>query len=224
MPTVVKSDIQIQTDVHAELLWDSRVNATAVGVEVDKGVVTLTGTVESYAKKLAAREAAHRVAGVLDVADNVQIRYPGATPLSDTDIAQAVRQALTWDVFVPEERIQSTVTQGMVVLDGDVDRWNQRGDAERAIRNLRGVRGVIDNLRVVGPKIEAHVVREAIEQALERRAEREAKRVGVQVADGTVMLSGNVRSWAEEQAVVQAVAHAPGVHTVRNELHIDRFA
>lgn len=224
MQTHVKNDAQIQREVLAELLWDSRVAAPDVGVEVDKGVVTLTGTVDSYAEKLAAREAAHRVTGVLDVADDIQVKLPSSMQVTDTDIAQAVRHALTWDVFVPESRMSSTVTNGFVTLEGEVDRWSQRADAERAVRNLRGVKGVVDDLRVIGPKVDTHAVRNAIEQALERRAEREARRIDVQVKDDTVTLSGNVHSWAEAQALIQAVSHAPHVRSVKNELHIDPFA
>ena len=118
-----RNDEEIQKSVLDELKWDGRVLATDVGVEVDKGVVTLTGTVESYAKRVAAQEASHRVRGVLDVANDIQIRVPESTGRTDTEIAQAVRQALEWNVFVPQERIHSTVSEGLVTLTGTVDRW-----------------------------------------------------------------------------------------------------
>lgn len=219
-----KTDAQIQQDVLDELKWDTRVEATDVGVEVDKGVVTLTGTVSSYAKRLAAREAAHRVAGVLDVADDIEVNVPGAARHTDTEIAQAVRQALVWNTFVPEEHIRSTVTDGIVTLEGQVERWSQRADAEQAIRNLRSVKGVLNNLTVAGQRTEAQSIRKAIERALERRIEREAREIKVQVHDGTVTLSGNVHSWNEQQAVIRAAQHAPGVHAVKDELRIDLFA
>ena len=103
------SDTEIQQEVMLELRWDSRVEATDVGVEVHDGVVTLTGTVDSYVKMLAAAEAAHRVAGVLDVANDLTIKLPGFGARTDTEIAQAVRQALEWDPLVPDKHIQSTV-------------------------------------------------------------------------------------------------------------------
>ena len=118
-----RNDEEIQKSVLDELKWDGRVLATDVGVEVNKGVVTLTGSVESYAKRVAAQEAAHRVRGVLDVANDIQIRVPESTGRTDTEIAQAVRQALEWNVFVPQERIHSTVSEGLVTLTGTVDRW-----------------------------------------------------------------------------------------------------
>jgi osmotically-inducible protein OsmY len=109
---IKKTDTQIHHDVLEELKWDSRVDETEVGVEVDKGVVTLTGTVTSWAKRMAAEEAARRVIGVLDIANDIKIKVPGGLTRTDTEIAQAVRHALQWDVFVPDEKITSTVAAG----------------------------------------------------------------------------------------------------------------
>jgi len=220
----VKSDAQIHQDVLRELRWDSRVDETEVGVQVDQGVVTLTGTVASYAKKLAAQDAAHRVTGVLDVADDVRVKVPGSLGRTDTEIAQAVRHALEWDVLVPDTRITSTVTDGWVTLEGGVDRLRECADAERAVRYLRGVHGVHNKLVVRPPTVQPERVREVIEDALERSAEHEVKRIQVQVSDGTVTLTGRVRSYAEKRAVMGAVSHAPGVHTVQDHLRIDPYA
>lgn len=121
MTTTKKSDSQIQQDVLQELRWDPRVDAAEVGVQVKDGVVTLTGEIGSLAKRLAAREAAHRVAGVLDVADDLVVKLPGAMRRTDDELARTVRQALEWDAFVPDRRIRSTVSNGWVTLQGDVD-------------------------------------------------------------------------------------------------------
>jgi osmotically-inducible protein OsmY len=221
---VTKSDSQVQMNVLNELRWDSRIRATEVGVEVEEGIVTLSGNVDSYAKKLAARQAAHRVTGVLDVADEIEVVIPGDGTRTDADIAEAVRSALKWHVLVPDERIQTTVSNGWVTLDGEVDRWTQRTDTETAIRDLQGVRGVTNLIRIMAARVDPAVVRTSIEQALERRAEREAGRLLIQVDDGTVTLSGNVHDWAEEQEIVQVASHAPGVRSVKSELHIDLFS
>ena len=220
----VKSDTQIHQDVLRELRWDSRVHDTEVGVEVDQGVVTLTGTVESYAKKLAAQEAAHRVTGVLDVADDIRVKVPGSLGRTDTEIAQAVRHTLEWDVLVPDTRITSTVADGWVTLEGSVDLLREREDAERAVRHLLGVRGVQNKLVIRPPTVKPERVREVIEDALERSAEHEVKRIQVLVSDGTVTLTGRVRSYAEKRAVMGAVSHTPGVHTVTDHLRIDPYA
>jgi osmotically-inducible protein OsmY len=221
---MMKSDEQIHQDVLRELRWDSRVNDTEVGVEVDQGIVTLTGTVASYARRLAAQEAAHRVTGVLDVANDIRVKVLGSEGRTDMEIAQAVRQALVWEVLVPDTRITSTVTDGWVTLEGSVDRIRERDDAERAIRYLQGVHGVRNKLVVRPPTVQSERVREVIEDALERCAAREAKRIRVQVSDGMVTLTGRVHSYAEKRAVLGAVSHAPGVHTVTEHLRIEPYA
>jgi osmotically-inducible protein OsmY len=221
LTTGTKSDRQIQQDVLRELRWDSRVEETEVGVEVHEGIVTLTGTLESYAKKLAAREAAHRVVGVLDVADDIQIKAPGSLGRTDTEIARAVRSALEWDAFVPDQRIHSTVTEGFVTLEGAVATLREKEDAEAAVRNLTGVRGVRNALLVAAVRADPARLRESIEEALERRAAREAERIRVGVEDGTVTLEGKVRTWPEKTAILGTVGHAPGVREVRDKLTVN---
>ncbi len=216
-----KSDAQIHHDVLEELKWDSRVDETEVGVQVDGGVVTLTGTVTSWAKRLAAQDAARRVIGVLDVANDIEVKARGGFARTDTEIAQAVRRTLEWDVFVPDEKITSTVTDGWVTLEGAVERWRQREDAERAVRNLTGVKIVVNKITVTQAKPVTEDVRKAIEQALERRAEREARHIGVDVRDGTVTLTGPVHSWAERKSVVAAARFTPGVHVVEDHLRTE---
>jgi osmotically-inducible protein OsmY len=218
---IKKTDTQIHHDVLEELKWDSRIDETEVGVEVDKGVVTLTGTVASWAKRMAAEEAARRVIGVLDIANDIKIKVPGGLTRTDTEIAQAVRHALQWDVFVPDEQITSTVADGWVTLDGIVESWSERADAERAIRNMAGVKGVVNKITVTPTKFVTADVRKAIEQALERRAEREAKRIRVEVRNGVATLTGSVHSWAERKSVVAAARFTPGVRDVKDELRTE---
>src|SRR5687767_1100126 len=143
-----RTDAEIQQAVLRELKWDTRIHETEVGVEVDAGIVTLTGTVSDYGKRFVAQEAAHRVAGVLDVANDIQVKVPGTAGRTDTEIAGAVRHALEWDFRVPDERIQSTVSEGSVTLEGEVDYWSQREDAEKAIRNLACVRGINNRIEI----------------------------------------------------------------------------
>jgi len=216
-----KTDAEIQQDVLRELKWDTRVDETDVGVSVDKGVVTLSGTVSSWGKRHAAAEAAHRLRGVLDVANDIVVKAPGTPGRTDTEIAHAVRNALAWDVFVPDTRIRSTVSDGVVTLEGDVDTWTQHEDAEKAIRNLSGVRTVMNLIEVKAPRVDPAKVRKAIEEALERRAEREAKGFWFDVQDGNVKVSGTVQSWAERQAVIGAARGTPGVRNVEDKLRIE---
>lgn len=222
--TMVKTDSQVQQDVLRELRWDTRVSETEVGVEVDDGVVTLTGTVSSYVKKLAAQEAAHRVVGVRDVANDIVVKVPGTHTRTDTEIAQAVRQALEWDAAVPHARITSTVSHGWVTLEGDVSLFGEREDAERAVRRLTGVLGVSNKIAVKGARVNQAELKKAIEEALERQAEREAERIRISVEDGRVSLSGRVRSWAEKRAILGAARYAHGVRDVEDHLRIEPFA
>jgi osmotically-inducible protein OsmY len=217
----IKSDEEIQQDVFRELKWDSRVEQTEIGVELDKGIVTLTGTVDCYAKKLAAREAAHRVIGVLDVADDIQVKVPGTLKRTDTEIAHAVRHALEWDGLLPDRNIRSTVSEGRVTLEGEVSTLREKQDAERAIRFLSGVKGVNNSLSVTPSKAEPKQLRKAIEEALERRAEREAEKIRVTMEDGTVTLEGRVRTWPEKDAILGTVSHAPGVQHVTDHLSVN---
>lgn len=216
-----KQDSYTQQQVLRELKWDSRVEDQAIGVAVINGVVSLTGITDSYAKKLAAQDAAHRVAGVLDVANDIQVQIGGTKARSDAQIARAVRSALEWDVWVPEEHIKSTVSDGWVTLEGKVELLRERADAERTIRRLSGVRGVTNKIEVHPATVAADDLREAIEEALERRAEREARRIKVEVHDSQVTVSGRVRSWAEKRAILGIVNHAPGVRAVNENLFVD---
>ena len=221
----MKSDAELQRAVIAELTWDPRIEETEVGVEVDNGVVTLSGTVSSYAKRLAAREAAHRVAGVHDVANDIAVKLPGGLEPTDTEIAQAVRNALIWDALVPHERITSTVTDGWVFLEGTVDFAYQREDAARAVNRLTGVLGVTNRIILADLAVTPGEVRDEVEAALVRRAEREADRLRVTVAgDGTVTLAGAVRTWPEKRAVIGAARHTPGVRDLIDRVDIDPTA
>jgi osmotically-inducible protein OsmY len=221
---IVKSDSQIKGDVLNELKWDSRVDEADVGVQVKEGIVTLTGSVNVYARKIAAREAAHRVHGVLDVVDELQVKVPGIGARTDTDIARAVRDALEWDAFVPDEKIRSTVSLGIVTLEGAVQTWSQRADAERVVRGLAGVRGVIDQITVAAKAVDTTRLKTDIEEALERQAEREARRIGITIKDGVVLLTGRVRSWVEKETIDRVVGVAPGVRRVDDRLVVDPYS
>ena len=217
-----KSDSEIKQQVLRELKWDSRITWSEIGVEVFEGVVTLTGAVKSYAKKQAAQEAAHRINGVLDVANEIEVRPAGEFTRTDSDIALAVRHVLQWDALVPDEQIQSTVSDGWVTLEGEVDLWRERQDAETSVLRLEGVIGVINKI-TIAPRVDVEDLRGEIEAALERRADREADRLRIDVHDGAVDLFGRVHSWQEKRAVVGSISHAPGVTQIRDHLRIDPY-
>jgi osmotically-inducible protein OsmY len=218
----MKTDSEIQQAVQCELEWDSRVDHTDVGVAVRSGIVTLNGKADSWAKRIAAQEAAQRVDGVLDVANDLVVELTGTATRTDADIAQAVRHALAWNVFVPHTAIHSTVSNGQVTLEGQVEFLVQRDDAERAIEHLAGVRLVINDLVVRHPQTAPlGDVRRAIHDALERRAARESHRIRVDNRDGIVTLSGTCHTWADKKAVVGAARGTVGVRSVHDELRIE---
>ena len=218
-----RSDRDLKQRILRELKWDSRIGWASIDVRVTDGVVTLGGTVSSYAQRIAAQEAAHRVAGVLDVANDVEVRPVDAFTRTDSEIAGAVRNALEWDALVPNELITSTVSNGWVTLEGEVDFWRERTDAEHAIRRLAGVVGVTNKITIRKQEVDAKRLREEIEFALERRADREAERLRIEVNDGAVDLWGRVHSWQERRAVIGSISHAPGVTNVRDHLRIDPY-
>src|SRR6266446_5733879 len=142
MAISIRTDEAIQTDILEELKWDTRVQPNEIGVMVKDGIVTLTGWVDSYLKKMAAEEAAHRVRGVKAVANDIEVRLPGSAERTDADLAKAVLNALRWDAAIPTDKVDVTVSQGWVTLKGEVEFGFQKHDAERAVRRLSGVRGV----------------------------------------------------------------------------------
>jgi osmotically-inducible protein OsmY len=188
---LIPSDEQIQKDVLAELKWDARVQANEIGVAVKDGVVTLMGSVDSYAKRSAAEEGDHRVRGVVAVANDIEVRLPVSSERSDADIADAAVRALEWDAFVPLEKIDITVSKGWVTLKGEVAWQYEKEDAERFVRRLSEVNGVT-NFISIKPRITPSEIKAQIERALLRSIETDAKRITVEIQGTQVILKQRV--------------------------------
>lgn len=217
--SATRSDQQIQADVLAELRWEPRVQQNEIGVAVKNGVVTLTGLVDSYTKRWAAEDAAHRVRGVKAVANDIEVRLSPDDRKTDADLAAALVRALEWDALVPVEKVEVTVSKGWVTLKGEVEWQYQRDDAERVARRLTGVSGVT-NLITVKPRVSPTELKKRIEDALVRSAELDANAITVDVEGDAIILKGTVRSWAEREAAERAAWAAPGVTAVDNRITI----
>jgi osmotically-inducible protein OsmY len=218
--TMERTDTEIQKAVLEELRWDARVQPNEIGVAVKNSVVTLTGFVDSYLKKWAAEEAAHKVKGVVAVANDIEVKLPGTSERTDADIAAAVVRALEWDAFVPTDKVEVTVSKGWVTLDGELEYQFQREEAERAARRITGVRGVTNLIRVKPSKPSPSDLKKKIEDALIRNAETDAARITVEVKGSTVVLKGTVRSYAEKQEAARVAWSAPGVTSVENQITV----
>ncbi|MFI6761556.1 BON domain-containing protein [Micromonospora sp. NPDC050417] len=217
--TAIQDDTVIQRDLLAELKWEAQVQPNEVGVVVRDGVVTLTGWVDSYARRWAAERTAHRIRGVRGVANDIEVRFHGSTAPTDTDIAKAASRALDWDSFVPVEQIDVTVANGWVVLRGEVDWGYQKQAAERDLGRLSGVRGITNLISVrPGERVMPQERERDIRRALARVIEDNADKIVVRVETDTVILAGTVRSWMEREEARRVAWSAPGVREVDDQL------
>jgi len=216
--TLFKTDAQLRQDVIDEIERDWRFKPAEVGVEVDQGIVTLTGTVSSYAKLVAAADIAAEIAGTKGVANELTVRTPGIGVMNDTELASAVRTALKWDVDVPDEKLEVIVRNGAVTLKGSVDYWYQKKAAADAIVNLAGVAAVNNYITIVPPALSDRDIRVNIEKALERRLPLAARHITVDVKDGYVTLTGNVQFYGDRLQAGKAAWMAEGVRSVENKL------
>ena len=215
-----KSNTELQKNVLQELNFEPSVDAAGIGVIAKDGIVSLTGSVKSYAEEYAAVHAAERVAGVMPVTDELKVDLPAFHVRNDEDIAKAVIHALEWDVWVPVDRIKAKVADGWVTLDGEVDYYYQKTAAENAVRYLTGVKGVTNMVAIKKLAVMPSEVKANINYALRRAAEVDAERIKVDVQDDKVILRGKVASWAERSEAERAAWSAQGVRAVKDDLVI----
>lgn len=216
----MKTDLQIQQDVLDQLKWEPLLNAAEIGVSVNNGVVTLSGLVDSYAKKIAAENSAKKISGVKAVAEDIEVKIPSTQHKTDTEIAETVLHSLRWHTSIPEEKIKVEVEDGVVTLEGEVDWAYQRDAARTAVENLTGVKMVL-NATTVKPLLTIENVKRKIRAALHRSATIHGQNILVDIMGDKVILRGKVRSFAEAEDAKCAAWSAPGVTKVENDLEIE---
>jgi osmotically-inducible protein OsmY len=215
----MRSDSDIRRDVEDELGWDPDIDPTDIAVNVNNGIVTLTGFVRSYMQKYQAETDAKRVAGVIGVVNDIEVRLPGVDERPDPEIARDAIAQIKSELPYSWDRIRVIVNRGWLTLEGEVE-WNyQRERAEAAVRRIRGIKGITNSIEVK-PRVAPTEIRRKIEEALRRAAEIDASRITVETNGGQVILRGTVRSWAERQEAERAAWAAAGVTKVENRIII----
>ena len=219
----MKNDSQIQADVLLELKFNPSITHEHIGALVSNGIVTLSGTVPSYIEKLAAEKAVKRVAGVKAIIEKVEVELKGMHQKDDGDIAEAVLSHFKWNIQVPDSLIKIKVESGWVQLSGEVE-WNyQRAEAERCVRALSGIKGVVNNITLKSKNVQPEAIRQKIEEAFSREADRDAKKINIDIHGGKVTLSGTVRSYAEMDGARHAAWNTAGVTNVENNMRVTDY-
>ena len=215
----MRTDSKIKEDVLEELAWQPNIDETQIGVVVDNGIVTLSGTVDSYSKKITAEKAAKSVFGVRAVAEDIKVQYGTSYQKTDSEIAKATADALKWNTSVPEDKINIKVEDGWVYLSGAVMWDYQKQAAKKTVEKLAGVKFVSNTISIEQP-VKPIDIKNRITKAFKRSADIDAKNVTVAVDGHTVKLRGKVHSLAEKEDARKAAYFAPGVYKVENELEI----
>ncbi len=215
----MKTDLQLQQDVMAELKWEPAVHAAQIGVQVNDGVVTLVGEVASFHEKLYAERAAQRVAGVRALTVELKVKFGVLGKFTDAEIAQSAKHVIDWTSSLPADAVKVKVEDGWLTLSGDVEWQFQRQDASHCVSLLSGVTGVSNEI-AIKPTTHVTAVKSDIEAALKRGAGANATTICVAVDGGEVTLTGNVYSWAERDLATRSAWGSAGVQRVFDRMNL----
>lgn len=216
----MKTNEMLQQDVQDAIKWEPLLNAAEIGVTAKDGVVTLFGTVDSYAKKLEAEDAAKNVKGVKAVVEDIEIKFASTWKKTDLEIANEVINALQLDWAVPKGKVTVKIEDGWVTLEGDLP-WNyQKESAKKTIKNLDGVQGVMNYIKIKTENTD-DVEKKNIENALKRNWSIDNQDIRVKVSGKNVTLNGAVSSLYQKEEAERIAWNAPGVWSVNNELYVE---
>ena len=216
----MKSNEELQKDVQDAIKWEPLLNAAEIGVTAKDGVITLSGIVSSYAKKMEAEGAAKSVAGVKAVVEKIIIDFGETVTIDDNKIADEILNAFKWNWDIPNNTLKVKVEDGWVTLEGVLE-WNYQKEAARhsASKQL-GVRGVVNEV-IVRSESGDEVEKKDIELALARNWSVSTQNIMVRVSGNRVSLTGTVESLYQKDEAARIAWNAPGVWTVDNELEIE---
>jgi osmotically-inducible protein OsmY len=217
LKTDQQADVKLHRSIVEELAFEPTIDSSQIHVAVRDGIVTLSGNVPNYFDKWSAESTVKRVQGVAGVVEELKVDlFPGMEK-TDTDIAEAVRRALEWNVVVAHKQIKFLVEDGWITLEGELE-WNyQRQSAFDAVAHLSGVQGV-RNLMTLEAHPSSDTILQHLEAAFRRSAELDAHRVHIDLDGGNVTLSGSLPTWAERDAASRAAWSTSGVASVDNKI------
>jgi len=216
----MKTNQELQRDVENAIKWEPLMHAAEIGVTAKDGVVSLTGIVDSYVKKMEAENAAKKVLGVKAVVENIEVKFPSSWTKTDEEVANEVLEALKANYSVPNEKIKVKVEKGWVTLEGELP-WNyQREAALSATKYLTGVKGVTNNIKIKS-KTHDEIEKQDIENAIARNWSIDNSDINVSVSGTTVTLSGTVDSWYQREEAGRIAWNTPGIWHLKNELAVD---
>ncbi|OMP77673.1 MULTISPECIES: BON domain-containing protein [unclassified Chitinophaga] len=216
----MKNNAELQRDVQNAIKWEPLLNVAEIGVTAKDGIVSLTGTVDSYAKKLEAENAAKKVIGVKALVEKIAVKFPNSWIKTDSEVASEVLVALKHNWAIPKDKVMVKVEEGWVTLEGELPWHYQREAAQNAVSYLTGVKGVTNNIQI---KLESHDVieKKKVEDAIARNWSVKDNDINVSVSGTTVTLTGTVNSWYQRDEAGRIAWKTPGILDVKNELVVD---
>ncbi len=218
----MKNNQELQTDVQNAIKWEPLLSAAEIGVTAKDGVVSLTGVVDSYAKKMEAEKAAKKVIGVKALVEKIEVKFPNSWNKSDAEIANEVLAALKSNWTVPNDKVTVMVEDGWITLEGELS-WNYQKEAAKiAVHYLAGVKGVTNNIKIKSEHHDA-IEKKDVESAIGRSWSVDDSDINVSVSGTTVTLTGTVNSWYQKEEAGRIAWNTPGIWHVKNDLAVDYY-